>query len=207
MAVNSDANGTNLYVQSAWGGEVRATALGSTSSYVPIRASNLYAASLDTNTGGSVYIRPSSNGSVHVTVTGTTNNYRPIYASQHLTGSLEEYKQDIEEFKGSALDIIHSAKVHKYRLKSDIENGINHIKYGLIIGENYATPLEYMSADKKAIDSYVMSAINLKAIQELDIKIRNSSDNLEWLRVQNDHLKQRVANLETKIKELEAMVA
>lgn len=207
IAVNNSADGTNLYLQSAWSGEVRATALGSTTSYVPLRASNLYAASLDTNTGGSVYVRPSSNGSVHVTVTGTTNNYRPIYASQHLTGSLEGYKQDIEEFKGSALDIIHSAKVHKYRLKSDVENGINHIKYGLIIGEGYATPLEYMSADNKAIDSYVMSAINLKAIQELDLKIRESSDNIDWLRLENDYLKQKVSNLETRIKLLEERVA
>ncbi|MCR1994592.1 phage tail protein [Bacillus subtilis] len=57
--------------------------------YLPIRASNLFADSLDVNTGTNLYLRAYSNGEVRITNTGSTSSYRPLRASNLYAASID----------------------------------------------------------------------------------------------------------------------
>jgi phage minor structural protein len=95
----------------------------------------------------------------------------PLRASSFPTGSLEEYKQDIQLWEDSAIDIIKNADLYQYRLKSEVEAGIDKIRHGFIIGEGYRTP--EMLIDGDGVEQYAMNALSLKAIQELITRVEN----------------------------------
>lgn len=57
--------------------------------YLPLRASNLFADSLDVNVGTNLYLRTYSNGEVRITNTGSTSSYRPLRASNLYGDSLD----------------------------------------------------------------------------------------------------------------------
>jgi len=177
-----------IYLQSD--SEVRATKVGSTSNYTDLRANAVrahgwvYTDAVDILTGTHLYARPTSSGKLRVTVTGTTGNFRPVEASGYENGSLEEYKQDIELWNDSALDLIRGSEIYQYRLKQDVENGINKLKYSLVIGEGYSTPEEVLNPEKTSVDIYVQTSIAWKAIQELAEENQNLKTRVEALEAQ-----------------------
>jgi hypothetical protein len=189
---------THAYIGSD--GELRVQNKGLTGVYRDVRARYFYGNAIDVNTGTHIYLRPAIDGVARVTRIGTTGTYRPIEALSFDNKSLAEYKDYIELFTESALEIIRNTEIYKFQMKSDIEIGQARDRYGLVIGEEYRTPKEFLNYDKTAVDLYAEASIAIKAIQELDEEQYNLKNRITCLEIENDYLKQ-------KIKELEAMVA
>ncbi|PKR79181.1 hypothetical protein CEY16_05390 [Halalkalibacillus sediminis] len=146
------------------------------------------------DTGASnIYVRPSSSGELRVTALGTTGSYRPARASSFPTGSLEEYKQDIEPWEGSALDIIMNSTLQKYRLISDVENDIDKIRFGYVIGDGYATPEEVIDETGEGVEQYLMNSLSLKAIQELNTLYDAHDQHIQDLSTRVEALENQIA--------------
>ncbi|MEK5108596.1 prophage endopeptidase tail family protein [Cytobacillus sp. FSL K6-0129] len=198
---STHADGSHIYVRPAGDpGEVRVTVRGTTDTWRPLRASGFYGnhISINGNTDGvHLYLRPSSNGEVRATVSGTTGTYVPMRASSFPTGSLAAFKQDIKEWTGSALDIINRSTIYEYRLKSEVETGVLRARQGLVIGDGYRIAPELIDGD--GVEQYLMNSINMKGIQELDKRTLGHADDINWLKIENQYLKQKIAKLEGKI--------
>lgn len=91
--------------------------------------------------------------------------------------SLESIKKNIEKTDIMALDIINNSDIYTYNLKSEKDGTKKH--FGFIIGKKYNTPSEVMSEDKQGIDTYSMSSIMWKAIQELSEENKQLRKELE----------------------------
>lgn len=98
---------------------------------------------------------------------GTSATYVAIRASAFYTGSIEESKTDIHLMPENALDIIINSDLYKYRLKTDIEDGVDEWNYGLVIGSGRKTPEQVIDNEGQAISQYAMNTFSWKAIQEL----------------------------------------
>ena len=96
--------------------------------------------------------------------------------------SLERIKKNIEESNINAIEIIKNAKIYTYNLKEEEDTDKKHI--GFVIGEKYNTPEEVIAKTKDGIDTYTMSSIMWKALQETT--------------KENEELKQRIEKLEAK---------
>lgn len=133
-------------------------------SYMPLKASTLYANALDINTATHVYLRPTAGGVVRVTATGTTDTYRPIQAKSFDVSSSYTYKQDIKEMTRSALDILDALKIYEYRMKSDVEAGIlDDWQIGLIAEYSPQVSID----DGMKINMYKLESLHFKATQEI----------------------------------------
>ena len=113
-------------------------------------------------------------------------------ASSFDTGSLEEYKEDISVMTDSALEVINDSTIYSYRLKSDIEDGIDKIKHGFVIGKGFNTPSEVISNGGDGISQYEMSSWLWKGVQEI-------SKELEWLKTENQLLKNELKIIKERI--------
>ena len=187
-------NGGTSWIQ---GDEIRATKYKTSADYVNFRANWVYADSLDVNTGVNLYVRPRSGGEVRATVTGGTGTYVPVRAASFPTASLAEYKQDIHPWEESALEKIRQSTIYEYYLKSELEQGIQRKRQGLVIGEGYNTPEGVIDGD--GVEQYLMNAWSWKAIQELDKNQQNMQSEIEYLKLENQHLKQKIEQLEEMI--------
>lgn len=96
--------------------------------------------------------------------------------------SMESIKKNIQESNINALDIIKNAKIYTYNLKEEKDTDKKHV--GFVIGEKYNTPEEVIAKTKDGIDTYTMSSIMWKALQETA--------------KENEELKQRIEKLEVK---------
>ncbi|MCC2250087.1 phage tail protein [Virgibacillus sp. AGTR] len=119
-----------------------------------------------------------------------------VSASNVINRSLEKYKTDISKLNVNALSILLNADLYEYKLKSDIENGIDYVNYGLVIGADYNTPEEFLSPEKEGINSYKHRTLNTKAIQEL-------AEENKQLRNEVDDLREGLMNALKRIKALE----
>ncbi|UYL94199.1 tail fiber protein [Geobacillus phage vB_GthS_PT9.1] len=155
------------------------------------------------NDGGYGYLQTTGN-EYRVTKYKSTT-YIPIRAASFPTGSLAEYKQDIHVWEESALEKIRNTTIYEYKLKSEVEQGKDRWRQGLVIGDGYNTPEGVIDGD--GVEQYLMNAWSWKAIQELDSKQMNHEDRISWLELENQYLKQKVSQLETRIAELEAKIA
>ncbi|PWA11075.1 hypothetical protein DCC39_10275 [Pueribacillus theae] len=95
--------------------------------------------------------------------------YMPFRASSFPTGSLVEYKENITVWEESALDLINSATIYEYQLKTELEQGIARNRQGLVIGKGFSTPEGIIDGD--GVEQYLMNTWSWKAIQELSSKI------------------------------------
>lgn len=122
---------------------------------------------------------PSANGIYCV----NSNNSAPnrCYASEFNTGSLEEWKQDIE-LCTSVGEIIKNADIYKYRLKSDVEESRDQINYGFVIGENYNTPQELIAANNSAINLYSAIGILWQSAKEQQLIIEQQQNEINILK-------------------------
>ncbi len=91
--------------------------------------------------------------------------------------SLESIKKNISKADINALDIINNSDIYNYNLKSEQDTDKKH--FGFVIGEKYNTPDEVLSGDKQGIDTYSMSSIMWKAIQELSEENKQLRKELE----------------------------
>lgn len=53
--------------------------------------------------------------------------------------------------------------------------------------------------DGDGVEQYLMNAWSWKAIQELDGEQQSLKDDVNWLKLENQYLKQKIAQLEAKI--------
>jgi predicted nucleic acid-binding Zn-ribbon protein len=190
---NSGVDGGNMYIKPAGSGELRVTRENTLDTYLDFRARQIFANTLQRNSGASgtnIYIKPAGGGEVRATVENTTDSYVPVRASGFPTASLAKYKQDIRPHTDSALDVINSATIYDYRLRSEVEVGKDRIRTGLVIGENYNTPSCVIDGD--GVEQYMMSSLAWLGIQELDKKYKA-------LEVENFVLKRRVEELEKAV--------
>lgn len=197
---NNGVDGGNMYIKPAANGELRVTLENTTSTYIDLRARQLFANTLQRNSGASginIYIKPAGGGEVRATVENTTDSYVPVRASGFPTASLAKYKQDIRPHTDSALDVINSATIYDYRLRSEVEVGKDRIRTGLVIGENYNTPSCVIDGD--GVEQYMMSSLAWLGIQEVDEKIEVLERKYITLEVENFALKRRVVELENAV--------
>ncbi|MEK5052041.1 gp58-like family protein [Niallia sp. FSL K6-0212] len=190
---NSGVDGGNMYIKPAGSGELRVTRENTLDTYLDLRARQLFANTLQRNSGASginIYIKPAAGGEVRATVENTTDSYVPMRASSFPTGSMAEYKQDIRPHTDSALAIINSATIYDYRLRSEVSQGKDRVRIGLVIGEGYKTPSCVVDGD--GVEQYMMNSLSWFAIQELDKKYKA-------LEVENFVLKRRVEELEKAV--------
>ncbi|MED4242329.1 phage-like protein [Niallia circulans] len=190
---NSGVDGGNMYIKPAGSGELRVTRENTLDTYLDFRARQIFANTLQRNSGASgtnIYIKPAGGGEVRATVENTTDSYVPVRASSFPTASLAKYKQDIRPHTDSALAIINSATIYDYRLRSEVSQGKDRVRIGLVIGEGYKTPSCVVDGD--GVEQYMMNSLSWFAIQELDKKYKA-------LEVENFVLKRRVEELEKAV--------
>ena len=104
------------------------------------------------------------------------------------TDNIEEYKSFIKEelkknitvFNENAVDLIKNSDLYKFNYKMEKDTDKQHI--GFIIGDGYKTPLQIISNDGNAIDSYSMSSILWKAIQEQQEQIEELKEEINKLK-------------------------
>ncbi|MCM2983847.1 gp58-like family protein [Niallia circulans] len=197
---NSGVDGGNMYIKPAGSGELRVTRENTLDTYLDFRARQIFANTLQRNSGASgtnIYIKPAGGGEVRATVENTTDSYVPVRASSFPTASLAKYKQDIRPHTDSALDVINSATIYDYRLRSEVAQGKNRVRTGLVIGENYNTPSCVVDGD--GVEQYMMSSLAWLGIQEVDEKLEGLERKYITLEVENFALKRRVTELEKAV--------
>jgi phage minor structural protein len=126
--------------------------------------------------------------------------YADITASAFNTSSLAKYKQDIEPWSDRVWDIVKNMTLYRYRLKTDVEKGIDKIRYGFVIGDGYDTPEIIMTSDGEGVEQYLMNSLSLKIskeqiqeIEELKAKNEEQSKQIEELKAEIEVLKQKMA--------------
>ncbi|MEK4922032.1 phage tail spike protein [Cytobacillus sp. FSL R5-0569] len=200
IATNTSAGGTHLYLGA--NGDIRATGIGMADEgsiiWRQVVAAGFQGNYIEVNpntAGQNLFVR--ANNEVRATASGTTGTYIPIRAASFPTGSMASYKEDIKEWTDSALDIINRSTIYQYRLKREVESGHSRIRQGLVIGEGYQIADELIDGD--GVEQYLMNSINMKGIQELDKRTRNHSDEINWLKTENQLLRNQIKVLEGKI--------
>lgn len=81
--------------------------------------------------------------------------------------SKESVKKNIVEYNEKALDIVKDSTIYEYNFKSERDGDKKHI--GFVIGDKggeYKTPEQVISNDREGIESYSMTSILWKAVQE-----------------------------------------
>lgn len=141
------------------------------------------------------FIRPASNGEVKITANGTEGTYRPCRASSFPTGtSLRKNKTDIEVYKEDALSIIKSANAYLYRLKDDEISRQKQL--GLMVDE---TPRLLHGEAGDSMEMYALNTFLWRGVQQLAEKSEHHEDEINWLKLENQSLRNRVRELELKI--------
>lgn len=136
--------------------------------------------SIDTGLGyasASIELMSNSNSSDYTLI--TNGNISALKVSQR---SLESIKKNIEE-QGNSLDIVKNSTIYSYNYKSEDDRDKKHI--GFVIGENYNTPNEVINQEGNGIDTYSMTSLAWKAIQEQQEEIERLKQKIEKLEVQN----------------------
>lgn len=167
ISINKDGInvfGKDVYVNNTGFGTLLAEAKPLRAGGIRTNGTDLYLG-VDGTNGGEVRVTNLS-GYNH----GSGISYRPIRASAFNTSSLEAFKQDILKLQESALDIINSSVIYQYRLKSEVQENQNIMRYGLVIGREVSP--QVISPDGEAIEQYSMSAFAWKGIQELQKELK-----------------------------------
>ncbi len=92
--------------------------------------------------------------------------------------SLESIKKNIFKI-GDVLNIIKKSEIYTYNYKNEEDTVKKHT--GFVIGENYSTPDEVISQTGDGIDTYSMSSIVWRGVQQIIEKIENLQDRIKIL--------------------------
>ncbi len=106
-----------------------------------------------------------------------------ITAETYNRSSLESIKKNIERYRGNAIKLIKSNDVYQYNFKTEKNNTKKHI--GFVIpdkGGNYKTPDEVIAQSGKGIDTYTMTSILWKAVQEQQEQIEQMEKEIKKLK-------------------------
>lgn len=87
-----------------------------------------------------------------------------VYAKNFNNTSLENIKKNITKFN-DALEIIKNSEIYEYNFKTEKDTDKKHV--GFVIGDKYNTPNIVKSSTGEAIESYTMSSINWRALQQV----------------------------------------
>lgn len=83
--------------------------------------------------------------------------------------SLESIKKNISLYNEDVLELIKNAEIYSYNLKSEKDTDKKHI--GFVIGNKYKTPNQVIAQSGDGIDTYAMTSLLWKAVQELTEEI------------------------------------
>lgn len=142
--------------------------------------------------------------------------YVACHASAFTVGSEAKWKDNIQPFEKSAMDMINQTVVYEYNRTDNpnqkeiglvIDNGVpeelvREIIHGqgLEVDENQPMTLSLeepeMEVDK-TVDLYTMCSISWKALQEKDEEIQQLQNKVDELQSKNEELEQRLAKLES----------
>lgn len=90
------------------------------------------------------------------------------YASgSFVSASKEELKTDIRQVDFDVFDAINNTDIYEFKYKADLENGMNNVTYGAIIGDAYKCDSHIMTANKDAVSTYSMTSILWIAVKQL----------------------------------------
>lgn len=98
-------------------------------------------------------------GELRVTNTRGANfgkgiGYMPVRASKFNSVSSRKYKTNIKDLEINSLAVLNSTDIKQYNLKSDLNDGIDKVKYGVILEDSHDALKE-----GDAIDVYTMTSI------------------------------------------------
>ncbi len=110
-------------------------------------------------------------------------NPNGISAPSFNNNSLKSLKKNINKFVG-ALNIIKNTDIYSYNWKNELDNSKKH--FGMIIGDEYNTPNEFISMTGDGIDTYAMVSICLQAIKEQQEEIEVLKNKLEEMEAKYD---------------------
>ena len=85
---------------------------------------------------------------------GRGTGYMPVRASKFNSVSSRKYKTNIKDLEINSLDVLNSTDIKQYNLKSDLNDGIDKVKYGVILEDSHDALKE-----GDAIDVYTMTSI------------------------------------------------
>ena len=90
-------------------------------------------------------------------------------ANRFVDSSLKELKKNIEKYNNSVIELIKSSDIYSYNYKTEEDTAKKHL--GFVIGKEFRVPKEVISDTEDGIDSYAMTSVLWKAMQELLVKI------------------------------------
>ncbi|MGW7864418.1 tail fiber domain-containing protein [Staphylococcus xylosus] len=90
----------------------------------------------------------------------------PFRASKFNSVSSRKYKTNINNLDIDSLEVVKSTDIKQYNLKSDLADGINKLKYGVILEDSHSALHE-----GDAIDVYTMTSILWDAVKKQQILI------------------------------------
>ena len=143
---------------------------------------------------GSRILLKALNGSTHqLQIRNVADSgYLPVVASEFITSSTRETKKNIELYEGGALQKIVKTPIYQYHKLEEDDREIKHL--GVMYEES---PVEIVSPSGVGVDSYAMSALAWKAIQQLDIKDKDQDSEIEHLKNRVKELEEQISNLNT----------
>jgi hypothetical protein len=163
--------------------------------------SALKAAGIRTRTGFThFYVGTLDNGELRVTsgrgnAPGESVIYRDIRVREVIETSSREYKTNIEKMTESALEEINKLTIVNFQLIDDLNRGVYDLKTGLIAEDS---PF-FATDDNKGIRNNKLLSYTVKSVQELSRKSNDHADEINWLKIENQLLRAKVAELEKKI--------
>lgn len=198
------SNSNHIYIGAT--DEVRiSTAPGLDNTTGKLRAGSIFASSITLNNLGNGshlnLLLVGSDSEVRVKHSAD-DSYKNIRAASFLNASSRTLKDNIEKYSGNALDVINALNVVEYELKSNISNGIYDRQIGFIAEDS----LSIASLDGESINTYKTLSLNTKAIQEISTIIQNHDDEINWLKIENQYLKEKLKNQEKRMAHLEDLL-
>lgn len=97
--------------------------------------------------------------------------------------SLQSLKTNIKKYEDNAIELIKNNNVYQYNFKTEKDKTKKHIGFIIPdIGGDYKIPNEIISQSGKAIDTYSMTSILWKAVQEQQEQIEQMKKEIEELK-------------------------
>ncbi len=202
IATNTASGGTHLYLGAD--GEIRCTSVAMTDNasitWRNVAAAGYYGDFIEISpyTGSNnMYVRASNE--VRATKSGTTGTYIPIRASEILPpSSSRETKTDINTFEENVIPILRDINFYSYLYKWDEPQ--RQKRLGVMIED---VPRILHGEQGDSIELYAYASYIGKGVKDLIAVTDNHADELNWLKIDNQYLMQKVNVLEQRIKNLE----
>lgn len=142
--------------------------------------------------GGNANFKYWKGGNYFECKNGSDSGFIQLYASAFNTASSLVWKENIKNYEESALDVIMSADIMTYQYKQEQPEPVEAMESGTTIEEKeghthvgviaeYAPEL-VKSEDGRGVDSYAMTSLSWKAIQELVSQIQELKAEISQLK-------------------------